>query len=116
MSETAKHRHLVLDYCHGNGVDLGSAGDSVVPWAIQVDLPDGAYHAYNPARSDDGIQWRGSATDLPFKDAVLDFVHSSHLIEDFVDWEPVLKEWCRVLKPGGYLIIAVPDHARFRAV
>lgn len=114
-SETSKHRHLVIQYCTGNGVDLGSSGDPVVPHAIQVDLPPDQYKHYNTTRPEAAIQWRGSALDLPFKDGALDFVHSSHLLEDFLDWEPVLKEWNRVLKPGGYMIIAVPDHERFRA-
>lgn len=115
MSETAKHRELVLQYCSGNGVDLGSSGDPIVPWAIQVDLPRDRYWAYNTGRGESVIQWRGDALNLPFKDGTLDFVHSSHLIEDFTDWEQPLREWDRVLKVGGYLIIAVPDHERFRA-
>lgn len=114
-SETSKHRHLVLPYCTGNGVDLGSSGDPVVPHAIQVDLPPDQYKHYNTTRPEASIQWRGSALSLPFKDETLDFVHSSHLIEDFSDWTPALVEWDRVLKVGGYMLIAVPDHARFRA-
>ena len=115
-SETSKHRHLVLEYCKGNGVDLGSSGDPVVPWAIQVELPPDQYRIYNVTRPvNDTIEWRGSALELPFKDSTLNFVHSSHLLEDFKDWTPVLREWDRVLKPGGHMIIAVPDHGRFRA-
>lgn len=115
MSETAKHRALVAQYCQGNGVDLGSAGDPVVPWAIQVDLPSDEYKNYNTTRPEAAIHWRGSALNLPFFDGTLDFVHSAHLLEDFADWRQPLGEWSRVLKWKGYLMIAVPDHARFRA-
>lgn len=115
MSETAKHRHLVVPYCRGNGVDLGSSGDPVVPWAIQFDLPLEQYALYNPHRVGTHIQWKGDACVLPFKDGVLDWVHASHLLEDFVEWEPILAEWDRCLKPGGFMLIAVPDHGRFRA-
>lgn len=115
MSETAKHRSLALEYCQGNGVDLGSAGDPIVPWAIQIDLPVEQYHHYNTTRPAEAIHWRGDARQLPFQDETLDFVHASHLIEDFEDWGPVLREWSRVLRVGGYLLIAVPDHERFRA-
>lgn len=116
-SETAKHRVLVLEYCQGNGVDLGSSGDPVVPHAIQVELPEDEWHKYNVTRpADNTIHWRGSAISLPFKDNTLDFVHASHLLEDWPEeeWAGVLGEWNRVLKPGGCLIIAVPDHERFR--
>jgi SAM-dependent methyltransferase len=112
-SETSKHRHLAAPYCAGNGVDLGSAGDPIVPTAIQFDLPEGTYGEVLGTQYP--IQWRGDATQLPFKDGVLDYVASSHLLEDFADWKPVLAEWDRVLKRGGYMIISVPDHARFRA-
>lgn len=115
MSETAKFKHLVQQYCTGNGVDLGSAGDPVVPHAIQVDLPELEYRRYNTTRPAAVIQWRGTAEDLPFKDNTLDWLSSSHLLEDFKDWSPLLNEWHRVLKRSGYMIISVPDHERFRA-
>lgn len=115
-SETARWRHLVRDYCIGNGVDLGSGGDPIVQTAIQVDLPPAEYGGYGRGGDFEyPIQWAGTATDLPFKDRTLDYVYSSHLLEDFADWRPVLLEWVRVLKPGGYLIILIPDHQRFRA-
>ncbi len=115
MSETAKHRTIALPYCEGNGVDIGSGGNPVVPWAIQLDLPAHNSLTYNPERPDGHIHWRGDARDLPFKDGVLDWLHASHVLEDFLDWNPVLAEWDRVLKIGGFLLVAVPDLARFRA-
>jgi len=114
MSETDRHRHLVTEYVQGNGVDLGSDGSPIAPWAIQLDLPDEQFKSYNPNRERGNIHYQGDATDLPFKDHTLDFVHASHLLEDFADWGPVLREWDRVLKPGGYMLIAVPDRLRFR--
>lgn len=38
-------------------------------------------------------------------------IYSSHCLEHFPYWETigVLKEWYRVLKPGGILWLAVPD-------
>lgn len=114
MSETAKHRELVLRYCEGNILDIGSGGDPIVPWAIQLDLPQANYLRYNVNRPEGHIHYRGDCRDLPFKDGTLDAVHSSHVIEDFQDWWPIIKEWDRVLKVGGFLIISVPDHKRFR--
>lgn len=115
MSETSLRRHLTSKHCVGNGVDIGSGGDPVVPTAIQVDLPNEKW--VNRALIDDQypIQWRTESILLPFKDGTLDYVYSSHLLEDFLDWQPVLQEWVRALKPGGKLIVMVPDHERFRA-
>jgi ubiquinone/menaquinone biosynthesis C-methylase UbiE len=115
MSETAKHREQARPFCEGNGLDIGSSGFPIVPWAIQLDLPMLSYVEYRPDRPDTPIHWRGDCRDLPFKSAVLDWLHSSHVIEDFEDWLPVLREWDRVLKIGGFMLIAVPDHDRFRA-
>ncbi len=113
MSETSKYRHLTVPYCVGNGVDIGSQGDPVVPWAVSLDLPPIEYTRYSKGTAGGNITWKGHAMSLPFKDGVCDFVYSSHLLEDFADWNPILHEWARVLKPGGYLIILVPDKTRW---
>lgn len=38
-----------------------------------------------------------------------DFVHSSHLLEHWPDCELALKNWWRVLRPGGHLIPYLPN-------
>lgn len=111
-SEAAKHLALVMPYLQGNIIDLGSGGWPVLKHAIQVELPKEDYAHYTQNRPEDfPIQWRGNATDLPFKDGVVDTVFSSHLLEDFVhsDWQPILKEWSRILKAGGKLVVLTPD-------
>jgi len=48
---------------------------------------------------------------LPFKDNTFDLIYASHVLEH-IPWyktEEVLKEWVRVLKPGGVLEVWVPD-------
>lgn len=37
-----------------------------------------------------------------------DFVYASHILEHLEDPSRAVKEWWRVLKPGGHLIISVP--------
>jgi SAM-dependent methyltransferase len=115
-SETEKYRHITSQYCFldnghpGVGVDIASQGASVVPWAIGFDLPVDEFNIYcanHPAKGP--IQLRGHADKLPFDNESLDFVYSSHLLEDYLDWTPVLNEWSRVLRPNGYMIILVPD-------
>ena len=48
---------------------------------------------------------------LPFDNNVADEVLSVHVIEHFYKWEvqDVLKEWRRVLKPDGVIVIECPD-------
>jgi len=111
-SETSKYRYITVPYCTGVGLDIGSAGDPVVPWAIQIDLPD----PYCPPFSDSPIQIRGDGSRLSwFTHESLDFVYSSHLIEDFAEfeWPRLLREWTWVLKPGGHLIILAPEKGRW---
>jgi predicted O-linked N-acetylglucosamine transferase (SPINDLY family)/predicted SAM-dependent methyltransferase len=55
----------------------------------------------------------GNANDLSrFADATFDTLYASHVVEHF-DYQgelgTTLREWCRVLKPGGELLISVPD-------
>jgi len=94
----------------GYGLDLGFGGDPITSHAIRVDLPQP--YAYT---GDASVQLGGGAENLYwFKDGVLDFVYSSHLIEDYQDTEAVLREWLRVLKPGGRLILFAPDEQVYR--
>lgn len=98
-SETAKCRSRLAKYCVGRGCDLGFGGDPIIPGVITVDK-----------RADKSPQYLRDATHLDWiADNELDFVYSSHLLEDFIDTETVLREWLRVLKPGGMLVLFGPD-------
>jgi predicted SAM-dependent methyltransferase len=109
-SETSKCRARLAPFCVGYGIDIGPGGDPIVPSAVRVDLPQPYSHVGSLP-----VQLGGDATDLKwFRDGVLDYVYSSHVLEDFVDTEKVLREWLRVLKPGGRLIIFCPDEQVYR--
>src|SRR5580658_3196247 len=49
---------------------------------------------------------------LPLEDSSVDFVISSHVIEHFPDLIKALKEWHRVVRPGGYLYVIAPHKER----
>jgi predicted SAM-dependent methyltransferase len=52
-----------------------------------------------------------SAFPLKYADGTVDEVRASHILEHFPhgEVEAVVREWARVLKPGGKLKVAVPD-------
>lgn len=83
-------------YFNGHGIDVGYGGDLVIPNCRGWDIENGDAH---------------ELAGIP--DAVLDFVYSSHLLEHLQDPARALRNWWRVLKPGGYLILYVPDRDLF---
>lgn len=115
-SETERYRHLTAQYCTGAGVDIASQGVPVVPWAISFDLPKPEFlHYSNGAQPNGPIHLRGFADKLPFETDSLDFLYSSHFIEDVLDWLPILTEWTRCVKIGGYIVILLPDKELWNA-
>jgi malonyl-CoA O-methyltransferase len=53
-----------------------------------------------------GIQTRaGSMTDLPFADSTFDAAYATESLEHAVDIARAVDEMCRVVKPGGRLVI-----------
>lgn len=106
MSETAKARPRLSAFCKGSGLDIGFGGDAIVPWAITMDME----RPYTQV-GDKPQHLFGDCQSLPFRDNTLDFIYSSHLIEDF-HWPDILlilAEWIRTLKPKGKLILYQPD-------
>jgi len=111
-SETSLCRERLKKYCVGNGLDLGYGGDPIVPTAITVDLEEPYTNVGTCSQN-----LKGDARNLYwFKDDVLDYVFSSHLFEDFDQQEmsSVLWEWIRVLRPGGHLVLYLPDEQVYR--
>jgi SAM-dependent methyltransferase len=88
-------------YFVGDGIDIGGAPDPLTLYAqffprmgrVRIwDLKDG-----------DSQLMRGVA------DEQFDFVHSSHTLEHLVDPAVGLQNWFRIVKPGGHLVVIVPD-------
>ena len=76
-------------------------GKKNIPGFIHIDLGDYPH-----------IDYKRDASDLSiFDDNSVDLIYACHLLEHFGrhEYENVLKEWYRVLKPKGILRIAVPD-------
>ena len=54
---------------------------------------------------------KADARSLPIRPSSVDWVESHHLLEHFTLKEGlnVLEEWARVLKPGGWLFLTLPN-------
>lgn len=110
ISETSKCRTSLAPFCQGDGIDIGFGGDPIVPHAICMDLQQGYAHYDNHVQ-----HLHGDARDLHwFRSGSLDWVYSSHVLEDFEDTQSVLDEWLRVVKPGGHVVLYLPDEQSYR--
>ncbi len=105
QSKAARRRYndgaFLSRYFVGRGVDVGGRPDpleqyvGMFPLMVEVrtwDLEDG-----------DG-QLMESVEDRSY-----DFLHSSHCLEHLVDPHEALRNWIRVVRPGGHIIVTVPD-------
>jgi ubiquinone/menaquinone biosynthesis C-methylase UbiE len=101
-NEMAKCRKRVIKYCKGIGLDLGCGNFKIVSDAIGIDNHPQALGA------DIHLDLSKEHSLRIFADNSMDYVFSSHLLEDFESTLPILREWCRVVKPGGYLILYLP--------
>jgi ubiquinone/menaquinone biosynthesis C-methylase UbiE len=110
-SETAKVRHLVLEYCQGYGCDIGFGGDKVK----KQDCTGIDYAQPYTKTGQDSVDIACDVMKekIPVPDDTFDYVYSSHMIEDVEDTASVLKEFIRILKPGGNLILVFPDQAKY---
>ncbi len=84
-------------------LNLG-CGDKILPGYVNVDVVE--------ARAGMKPDVICDLHDLaPFADASADEILSVHVVEHFWRWEirDVMREWARVLKPGGRMIIECPN-------
>lgn len=107
--EQDKIAAVALQYLHGFTLDLGCGSRKVWPFCTGVDNGS-VFGAHNPA-----VDVRCDVRKLSMlADECADSVFSSHTLEDFPFEEvpAILKEWWRVLKVGGHLVLYLPhaDH------
>lgn len=72
-----------------------------------IDIGCGHWPVTNDCMTWDKVN--GDATHMKgMKDEQFDWVHSSHCLEHLHDPKLALKNWWRLVKPYGYLIVTVP--------
>ena len=110
MFESEKVRFEVLPFTVHGGLDIGCGRAKVWPHLIGIDSNKDAALFGLQMRPDITV---ADAARLPlFADASVNCVFSSHLLEHIEDWQSALREWWRLVKPGGYLVLYLPhrDH------
>lgn len=76
----------------GSGIDIGCGPDPVSPNARRFDLEHGDANVVSQIVKEQ-----------------FDFVYSSHCLEHMHNPRLTILDWWKLVKPGGYLFVAVPD-------
>ena len=108
MQETSKSiirrsydKRYATRWLTGFGIDIGAGGDTIgnyrplFPFMGHVKSWD--------VENGDAMVMAG------VEDSIYDFVHSSHCLEHLKDPILAIKHWVRICRPGGHIIIIIPD-------
>lgn len=107
--ETAKIRWELVPYTRGRVLNLGAGNTRGFPHFITVDNRADVELFGTKDLNPDII---ADCTDLSlFASQSCDAVFSSHLLEHIEDTRATLKEWWRVIRPGGHLCLYLPHRA-----
>jgi len=113
-------RHLPADaLCRFLEIGCGTALESCLlarerpqAAAYALDLSQQAAHIAQRNAAQMNVPLRalaGDATAMPFADAQFDLVFSQGVLEHFADPAPAMRDQVRVLRPGGVLVVDVPQ-------
>lgn len=106
-----------LDKLRGSkGLDVGCGGRKIQGEGVEVvgiDIrPKGDTGVGGQKGLPCAADVEANAEKLPFGDGEVDFIHAGHLLEHLVAPLSALREWRRVLKEGGTILLRVPDQSR----
>ena len=109
-NESAKISWEIVKWTRGRGLDIGAGNHRTFPHFITVDNnADAQIFGHQMQRPDLHVPTAEKLDILA--DGSMDFVFSSHMLEHV---EPdnlvkTLREWLRVIKVGGHLVLYLPD-------
>jgi SAM-dependent methyltransferase len=110
---------LSYRYVRGSGIEIGALQfplpvrpDVYVRYADRLTLADARVHyrELDPHPLVDPTIICDAAMLTPCADRSVDFVVANHLLEHLKDPLAALQEWLRVVRPGGHIYVAVPEH------
>ena len=115
-NESGKIVWELVKWTRGKGLDVGCGPNKGFPHMIGVDNGTDIHlfgHQFKPD------VWVDDAKDLSlFATDSMDFVYSSHLLEHIplADVPAALRDWMRVIKQDGYLVLYLPDETLYPKV
>lgn len=109
-NEAAKISWEIVKYTRGRGLDIGAGLYRTFPHFITVDNNIDAQIFHHPMPRPDLFVDDAGSLDMLGPEC-MDFVFSSHMLEHVPPERLVktLKEWWRVIRPKGYLVLYLPD-------
>jgi SAM-dependent methyltransferase len=116
--QRARRRHVTeLIAGHGRVLDVGCGSSRIIG-----DLPAGSVavdvllRKLRYARRFNRALVQASGFALPFADGSFPCVLCSQVIEHVPKSSPILDELCRIVQPGGRLVLGTPDYANWQWV
>lgn len=88
-----RNKEFFKNYLSGRVIDIGAGKDPVTIDAERFDIEDGDANYITKYRQAESY----------------DCVHSSHCLEHMFNPQNALQEWWILVKPGGYLVVVVPE-------
>lgn len=101
-------------YIEGKGIDVGCGTNRLSPNVLAIDQqPNKEYSHADIVHDCQDLEIKGpiefNGSQYEFKDNELDFIFSSHVLEDFEKISEVFMNWWKKLRAGGLMILLLPD-------
>ena len=106
-NEAGKCKYDIVPYTRGVGLDLGCGPHKAFPHFIGMDSGKDTALFGIKMKPDVTLKTCERLEDDVHAESC-DFVFSSHLLEHIVDHFAALREWWKVIKPGGHLVLYLP--------
>jgi predicted SAM-dependent methyltransferase len=113
-NEVGKTRWRALPYARGKVLDLGCGPNKLVDSTECIGVDSCKDNTLFNIQFKPDVKCDVEDLSL-FASGTIDTVFSSHVLEhiDFIKIPSVLREWMRVIKVGGFLVLYLPDEAQY---
>ncbi len=92
-------------------LELGCGGQKTIANSVGVDIvPKGNAIPNLPGKYSVADMAQDVEEKLPFEKESFDCLIARHLFEHMLDPVKAIQNWAFVVRPGGYIILALPDH------